>query len=47
MDYRSTLHSSGNYRHDTKEKHYLIDDAIWRCKLTDDEKVKFVHGIPQ
>ena len=28
MDYRSTLHSTGNYRLDTKEKLYLIDDAI-------------------
>ena len=39
MDYRSTLHSTGNYRLDTNGKHYLIDDAIWRCK-TDDEKEK-------
>ena len=39
MDYtnRSALHSTGNYRLNSNEKHYLVDDALWRCK-TEEEK---------
>ena len=40
MDYRSAMHSTGNYRLCTNEKHYLVDDALWRCK-TEEDKRKF------
>ena len=42
MDYRSAMHITGNYRLSTNEKHYLADDALWRCKTEEDKRKLFL-----
>ena len=41
MDYHSTLHESENYRLATLERHYLVQDALWKCKSVEDKTMRF------
>ena len=44
MDYRSALHSCGNYRLREEDKHYLVSDQVWRCK-SEEEKVTMFRAF--
>lgn len=41
MDYRSALHDTGNYRLAPNESHYVVNDALWRCKNEEEKQTLF------
>ena len=48
MDYRSSLHDTGNYQLTNEERIYRVHDAVWRCKSKEEKKrtfPKFSRGL--
>jgi hypothetical protein len=41
MDYRRSLHDTGNYQLTNEERIYRVHDAVWRCKSEEEKKELF------